>query len=170
MRITKRQLKRIIREEYNRLLTENRSNAQKIAEMIATNDLENIRQALELAEQVDLIYPRDTNEHYPGEFSVIVSEELWSQFRYPNRRNPDDIRPSRRRTKLGKESMANFHQRAYMDGRAIPGHTLMTIDVSYQVGKPTFKVVDDGKTTQRRPIDYELKDGERSFDYDPSKR
>lgn len=170
MKITKRQLKRIIREEYNRLLTENRSHAQKIAEMIATNDLENIRQALELAEQIGLIFERDTNEHYPGEFSVIVSEELWTQFRYPNRRNPDDVIPTQKRTKLGKASMANFHKRAYMDGRPIPGHALMTIDVAYQIGEPTFKVVDDGKTTQRRPLDSEFNDGETSFDFDPSKR
>jgi hypothetical protein len=163
-------IRKVIQEESNRLLTENRSYAQKIAELIATNDLGNIRSALELAEQVDLIYPRDTNEPYPGEFSVIVSEELWTQFRYPNRRNPDDIKPSRRRTKLGKASMANFHARAYMDGQTIPGHTLMTIDAAYQIEEPTFKVAADGKTTQRRPLDYELKDDETSFDFDPSKR
>ena len=170
MKITKGQLKRIIREEYNRLLTENKSYAQKIAEMIATNDIENIRQALELAEQIGLIVARDTNEHYPGEFSAIVSEELWTQFRYPNRRNPDDVIPSRRRTELGKKAMVDFAKRAYMDGKQVPGHTVMTVDVAYQIGGPTFKVVDDGTTIQRRPLDYELKDGETSFDYDPSKR
>ena len=158
-------IRKVIQEESNRLLTENRSYAQKIAELIATNDLGYIRQALELAEQVDLIYPRDTNEHYPGEFSVIVSEELWTQFRYPNRRNPDDIKPMQnKRTKLGYASAAKFGP------SRIPGHAIMTIDVAYQIEEPTFKVVSDGKTTQRRPLDYELKDGETSYDFDPSKR
>jgi hypothetical protein len=164
MKISKRQLRQIIREEYNRLLTENKSRAQKIAELIASNDLASIRQALSLGKTIGLI-PRYT-EYFPGEFSVIVPEEFWTLFRYPTisrNRGVREARPSEMETDLARGSAARFHSYAYENGKKIPGHTLMTIDVSYQIDGPRFKLVDDGTTTQRRPLDYELKDGEKEL-------
>jgi hypothetical protein len=174
MKISKNKLRQIIREEYSRLLREGKSNAEKLASLIASNDLESIRQALSLGKTIGLI-PRYT-EYFPGEFSVIVPEEFWTLFRYPTiskkrgynplKHDPkewEEVFPSSIETDLSRGFVGRFHRFAYENGKKIPGHTLMTIDVSYQIDGPRFKLVDDGKTTQRRPLDYELKDGEREL-------
>ena len=177
MKISKNKLRQIIREEYSRLLREgksNKSNVEKIAILIRSNDLASIRQGLLLGKTIGLI-PRYT-EYFPGEFSVIVPEEFWTLFRYPTiskkrgynplKHNPkewEEVFPSSIETDFAQDSVARFHKFAYENGEKIPGHTLMTIDVSYQIDGPRFKLVDDGKTTRRQPLDYELKDGEKEL-------
>ena len=157
-------LRQIIREYSSHLLYESKSNAEKIASLIASNDLASIRQALSLGKTIGLI-PRYT-EYFPGEFSVIVPEEFWTLFRYPTisrKGGVKEVTPSDLVTDFAQGSVARFHRHAYENGEKIPGHTLMTIDVSYQIDGPRFKLVDDGKTTKRQPLDYELKDGEREL-------